>query len=70
VIYHLKDGRYPFHPAKEGETAFLEYVKTVDSPSQMNHYKNTTKLFRSIQCPYLMQISRILREDNSIHFLF
>lgn len=64
VLYHTHNGLYPFHRHTNSESAFVEHLVTVSNSNHYERLKELTKIYRSLTCPHLIRLHKILRDDN------
>lgn len=70
IIYHVKNGIYPFKCQKESDHTQVEYVIEVSSQGQKDYIKQFSKNYKNINCPYLIKLFKVLKEEEAMHLLY
>lgn len=55
------DGIYPFHHPQPSDKAYVEYLVSTSEEAGMVRYRELARTFKTINCPYLIKIAKVLR---------
>ena len=69
IIYHCANGKYPFHRPHHAK-AYVEYLVPLNSPHQAQIFRHTTTLLKSLDCPYLLRLVKVLSDEKEVHCLY
>lgn len=70
IFYQTKYGVYPYHRKMGEEKTFVEHLHPYSSKQMAARVKQFSRIFKTIHCPHIIPLFRILKEENQFHMIY